>query len=93
MATTFFTGPTRTFICKQLDKLPPVVSDWQQSCQQPRCTHFCAGECCNPGRTSALAPCPFDGKELLLVDAEFVYSEDACSLQVSLATRPLPQKG
>ena len=71
MVTTPITGPTKTFICKQLDKLPPVVTDWQQ-CQQPRCSHYCDGECCNSGRQSASAPCPFDGKELLLVDAEAV---------------------
>ena len=71
MVTTPITGPTKTFICKQLDKLPPVVTDWQQ-CQQPRCSHYCDGECGNSGRQSASAPCPFDGKELLLVDAEAV---------------------
>ena len=92
MVTTLSTGPTKTFICKQLDKLPPVVSDWQQ-CQQPRCSHYCAGECCNSGRTSASAPCPFDHKELPLVDAEDVYIDDASPLQPSVAARPLPKKG
>ena len=86
MVTTLFTGHTKTFICKQLDKLPPVVSDWQQ-CQQPRCSHYCDGECCNSRRQSATAPCPLDGKELPLVDAEAVYFVDADFLQ------PLPKKG
>jgi hypothetical protein len=72
MVTTLFTRYTTTFICKQLSKLPPVVSDWQQTCKQPRCSHFCDGECCNPGRQSASASCPFDGKELPLVDADLV---------------------
>jgi hypothetical protein len=93
MVTTRFTGPTKTFICKQLDKLPPVVSDWQQSCQQPRCSHYCDGECCNSGRPSASAPCPFDGKELPLVEAEAGYSDDAEFLEPSAATRLLPKKG
>ena len=93
MVTTLCPEPTKTFICKQLDKLPPVVSDWQQSCQQPRCSHYCAGECCNSGRQSASAPCPFDGKELPLVDAEEVYSDAADSLEPSVVTRTLPQKG
>jgi hypothetical protein len=92
MVTTLFDRNTNTFICKQLDKLPPVVSDWQ-SCQQPRCSHYCAGECCDSGRQLALAPCPFDGKELLLVDAEAVYSDDASLLQPWLATPALPKKG
>lgn len=70
MVTTLFTGDMKTFICKQLSKLPPVVGEWQQSCTQPRCSHYCDGECCNSGRQSASAPCPFDGKELLLVDSE-----------------------
>ena len=60
---------TDALACKHLPELPPVVSDWQQSCQQPRCPHYCQGECCHPGRQRADAPCPFDGKELLLVDA------------------------
>src|SRR5689334_18479112 len=72
MVTTPLVGNTKHFICKQLDKLPPVVNDWQQCCQQPRCSHYCDGKCYNPGRTSASAPCPFDGKELLLVDAKYV---------------------
>lgn len=57
------------FVCKQMRNLPPVVSEWQQTCKQPRCSHFCAGECCNPGRAEADAPCPFDGMELPLEDA------------------------
>jgi len=69
MATTLLTGRPKTFICKQLDRLPPVVSEWQR-CQQPRCAHFCDGECRHSGRQSASAPCPFDGKVLPLVDAE-----------------------
>lgn len=75
---------TLTFICKQLSNLPPVVSDWQQTCQQPCCPHFCDGECCNPGRHSQFAPCPFDGKDLPLEDVD---SDDW------LTTRPLPKKG
>ena len=77
MVTTLSTGHMKTFMCKQLAKLPPVVSDWQQSCQQPRCSHYCGGECCNSVRQSASAPCPFDGKELLLVDADSVIFNDA----------------
>lgn len=91
MVTTLFAGNTKTVICKQLSKLPPVMSDWQQSCQQPRCSHYCAGECCISSRQSASAPCPFDGKELPLVDAEDVCFEDADYLELSVATRPLPQ--
>lgn len=77
MATNLSTGGTRTFACKQLSNLPPVVSDGQQSCKQPQCSHYCNGECCNPGRTSAFAPCPFDGKELPLVEAEAGNSKEA----------------
>lgn len=76
---------TKTFICKQLDKVPPVVSDWQQ-CQQPQCSHYCAGECWHKGRQSASAPCPFDGKELPLVDSESVYFDENF-------LQPLPKKG
>lgn len=65
-----FTEHTTPLICKQLSKLPPVVSDWQQSCKQPHCSHFCDGECGNASRHSASAACPFDGKDLLLVDSE-----------------------
>jgi hypothetical protein len=60
-------APSR--ICKYLPELPAVVSDWQQCCQQPRCPHYCLGECCNPGRQCGSAACPFDGKQLLLEDA------------------------
>jgi hypothetical protein len=56
--------------CKHLSNLPPIVSDWQQSCQQPQCPHYCQGECCNTDRQAAFAPCPFDGKELPLEDAD-----------------------
>lgn len=97
MVTTHFTGDTKTFICKQLSKLPPVVSDWQQSCKQPRCSQYCNGECCNAARHSASAPCPFDGKELPLVDAEPVNfndaTPDASPLQLWLATPAVPKKG
>jgi hypothetical protein len=69
MVTTLFTRDTKSFICKQLSKLPPVVCDWQQFCKQPQCSHYCDGERRNAGRQAASAPCPLDGKELLLVDA------------------------
>jgi len=96
MFTSFFPGDTKTFICKQLSKMPPVIGEWQQSCKQPRCSHYCDGECCNAGRQSASAPCPFDGKELLLVDAEPVNSDDATpdasSWQRWLATPAVPKK-
>src|SRR5581483_5020804 len=69
MTTSLFTRDTRALSRKHLSELPPVVSDWQQSCQQPRCPHYCRGECCNSGRRGGFAPCPFDGKELLLEDA------------------------
>jgi hypothetical protein len=80
MVPTLFAGHTKTFFCKQLSKLPPVVSDWQQSCKQPRCSHYCDGKCCNPGRSSVFASCPFDGKELPLVDSDSVYFDDATSV-------------
>jgi hypothetical protein len=72
--------------CKHLPELPPVVSDWQQSCQQPRCPHYCQGECRNSGRQRASAACPFDGKELPLEDA-------AIADGPSLTIRGVPQKG
>jgi hypothetical protein len=87
MTVTFLTNDTHTLICKHLAGLPPVLSDWQQSCQQPRCPHYCQGECCDPGRQSASAPCPFDGKELLLEDAAAV--EDRPWLTI----RSVPKKG
>jgi hypothetical protein len=80
-------GDTQTIICKHLPSLPPVVCDWQQSCQQPRCPHYCQGECCNPGRQGADASCPFDGKELLLEDAPAI--DDSLSLR----DQSLPKKG
>lgn len=67
---TSLNGQSTSFICKHLGKLPPVVSDWQQSCKEPHCSHFCDGECGNASRHSASAACPFDDKELLLVDSE-----------------------
>jgi hypothetical protein len=66
MTVNLLPNDTHPLICKHLFHLPPVVSDWQMSCQRPRCPHYCKGECCNPG---APAACPFDGKELLLEDA------------------------
>jgi hypothetical protein len=77
---------THTLICKYLAELPPIVSDWQQSCQQPLCPHYCHGECSNPGRQEASAPCPFDGRELLLEEAAL---EDIPSLTIP----NLPKKG
>jgi hypothetical protein len=87
MTTTFLVNDTHVRICKQLSGLPPVVSDWQQSCQQPRCPHYCQGECCHPGRQWASAPCPFDGKELLLEDAPAI--EDSLSMTIP----GVPKKG
>jgi len=63
------TPRVRTFVCKHLSELPPVMSEWQQSCKQPKCSHYCQGQCCNPSRPSASAACPFDGKPLPLEDA------------------------
>jgi hypothetical protein len=62
------TNDAHSIVCKYLTDLPPVVSDWQQSCLQPRCSHYCVGGCGNPGRHEVSDPCPFDGKELLLED-------------------------
>jgi hypothetical protein len=72
MTTSLLTNDASTLTCKHLPSLPPVVSDWQQSCQQPRCPHYCQGECCNSERQWASAPCPFDGQELLLEDADAI---------------------
>jgi hypothetical protein len=69
MTTSPLANGTHPLACKHLPDLPPVVSDWQQSCQQPRCPHYRLGECGNPGRRAASAPCPFDGGELLLEEA------------------------
>jgi hypothetical protein len=91
MTTSLLTNDTHTLICKHLPQLPPVVSDWQQSCQQPRCPHYCQGECYNPGRQRASAPCPFDGKELLLEDADAAHADADNS--PSWATRGVPKKG
>ena len=97
MVTTLYDGHTKNLVCKHLSKLPPVVSDWQQSCQQPQCSHYCKGECCHPGRQSASAPCPFDDKELLLEDAESLNFQDdlpdASPFQLWLATPAVPKKG
>jgi hypothetical protein len=87
MTRSLLTNDTPIIVCKHLPSLPPVVSDWQQSCQQPRCPHYCQGECCNPGRQAADAPCPFDGRELLLEDAPAV--DDG----PSLTDRSVPKKG
>jgi len=74
MTTNLLTNDTHALICKHLRQLPPVVSDWQQSCLQPRCSYYRQGECCNPARRTAVALCPFDGKELLLEDTEPAYA-------------------
>jgi hypothetical protein len=87
MTANVLTGDTHTLICKHLAQLPPVVSEWQQSCLQPRCPHYCQGECCNPGRHCASAACPFDGVELPLEDA------DAVGGRRWLAAREAPRKG
>jgi hypothetical protein len=96
MNATLFAEETTSFICKHLDKLPPVVSDWQQ-CQQPRCSHYCAGKCCNSGRLTASAPCPFDATELPLEDAKIAYFDDDAPglnpLWPSLHRQRLPKKG
>jgi hypothetical protein len=76
MTMTDLTNDRQTLICKYLPDLPPVVSDWQQSCLQPRCPYYCQGECSNHGRHCSSAACPFDGKELLLEDADAATIED-----------------
>jgi hypothetical protein len=91
MTTSLPLDDTHALICKHLPNLPPVVSDWQQSCQQPRCAHYCQGECRNPSRPAASAPCPFDGRELLLEDA--ACADDMAEDGLSWGTRVLPQKG
>jgi hypothetical protein len=63
------TNGKHPLICKPLPELPPVVTDWQQVCEQPRCPYYGQGECCHPGRQRASAACPFDGKGLPLGDA------------------------
>jgi hypothetical protein len=83
MVAILFTGNTKPLLCKQLSKLPPVVSDWQQ-CKQPRCSQYCGGVCVDSNRQSATAPCTFDDKELLLVDAEAMCPDDASPLQAVL---------
>jgi hypothetical protein len=89
MNMTLSTNDTHILTCKHLPDLPLVVSDWQQSCQQPRCPHYCQGECCHSGRQSASAPCPFDGKELLLEDAVAATVGDGTALTI----RGVPKKG
>jgi hypothetical protein len=75
-----FTVAPHTLVCKYLPELPPVVSDWQQSCQQPRCPHYRQGECRDPSRQRASDACPLDGQDLLLADAGAV--EDGPSLPI-----------
>jgi hypothetical protein len=77
MTTNPLPNDTPPLICKHLPHLPPVVSDWQQSCQQPRCPHYCQGVCCNQGRERASAPCLFDGQDLLLEDAQPAHADDS----------------
>jgi hypothetical protein len=89
MTVDLLTNDSRTLTCKHLPALPPVVSDWQQSCQQPRCPHYCRGECWNPDRQGAAAACPFDGEELPLEDTDALAAEDG----PSLTTRGVPKKG
>ncbi len=91
MSTSLLTNGTPARICKHLPELPPVVSDWQQSCQQPRCPHYCHGECDHPARDRASAPCPFDGKQLLLEDA--AYDGDLLGGGDAWVTQNLPKKG
>jgi hypothetical protein len=97
MATILSAGDTKTLICKYLSELPPIVGDWQLSCKEPRCSHYCNGACCNPGRQTASAPCPFDGKELPLVDTEPVNSNDPMPddgpWQPRWTTPGVPKKG
>jgi hypothetical protein len=76
MTTSLHATDTHLLVCKHLVDLPPVVSDWQQSCQQPRCPHYRQGECRNPHRRWAFPACPFDGKELPLEDAAAAAAED-----------------
>ena len=87
MTTSLLTNDTHALICKHLNELPPVVCDWQQSCQRPRCPHYCRAECRNPGRQRVSVPCPFDDRELLLEDAP------ATDDSPSLADRGVPNKG
>ncbi len=91
MTTSLLTNGTHARICKHLPELPPVVSDWQQSCQQPRCPHYCQGECDHPARDRSSAPCPFDGKELLLEDA--AYDGEMLGGGDTWVTQGLPKKG
>ena len=93
MTTSLLPNHAPARICKHLPELPPVVSDWQQSCLQPRCSYYCQGECCNPARRGAFSPCPLDGKELLLEDAEPAYADDRVEDNVWCETGDLPKKG
>ena len=82
---------TKTFICKQLEKLPPVVTDWQRR-KEPPCSQYREGECLDESRQSASAPYPFDGRETPMVDSESVFfGEDW--LQSWLTAPALPEKG
>jgi len=44
-------------------------------------------------RREAFSPCPLDGKELLLEDAECAYADDRVEDNVSCETGSLPKKG
>lgn len=83
MVAPLLTTSTKKFVCKKLSILPPVVTEWQQSCEQPQCSHYCDGECRDSGRQSESAPCPMDAVDM----------DDAQLSQRCLATPPLPKKG
>jgi hypothetical protein len=89
MTTNLSINDQHVLVCKHLSELPPVVSDWQQSCKRPRCPHYRQGECHNPGRERADAPCPFDGEELLLEDADDTGEDRAVGVS-SMATSRRP---
>jgi hypothetical protein len=88
MTTSLRTNDSHTLVCKHLPDLPPVVCDWQQSCQQPCCPHYCQGECCHPGRQRVSDPCPLDGQELLWEEAD-----DTDTDSPWWATGGFPKKG
>ena len=61
--------PGTTSLCKKVQEVPPVYTEWQQPVWCPDCDYYKDGKCGYSLRTESGAACPFDDQVLPLRDA------------------------
>jgi hypothetical protein len=52
--------------CRFAERLPSVVTDWQQEVLCPACRYFHRGRCAKPQQDPAGSACPFDEQSVPL---------------------------